>query len=95
MANEMTVPTLTHCEVNKPEIIQEIAVEETEDTIEILCSNTNSKKDRGFLIVYEMFSSYHMIRGGNTTSVGWFQILFQEKVKSQRIGNRTLNSESA
>ena len=69
MANEMTFPTLTHCEVNKPEIIQEIAVEETEDTIEILCSNKNSKKDRGFLIVYEMFSSYHMIRGGNTTSV--------------------------
>ena len=48
MANEMTVPTLTHCEVNKPEIIQEIAVEETEDTIEILCSNTNSNKDQGF-----------------------------------------------
>ena len=42
----MTVPT--HCEVNKPEIIQEIAFEETEDTIEILCSNTNSNKDQGF-----------------------------------------------
>ena len=26
---------------------------------------------------------------------GWFQSLFREKVKSQRIGNRTLNSESA
>ena len=27
--------------------------------------------------------------------IGWFQTLFREKVKSQRIGNRTLNSESA
>ena len=59
MADEMTVPTLTHCEVNKPEIIQEIAFEETEDTIEILCSNTIPKKDRGFLIVYDTLLSYH------------------------------------
>ena len=30
-----------------------------------------------------------------STFFGWFQTLFWEKVKSQRIGNRTLNSESA
>ena len=33
--------------------------------------------------------------GENGISHGWIQTLFREKVKSQSIGNRTFNSESA
>ena len=40
MAHEMTVPMLTTCVVNK----QENAAEETEDTLEIICSNNEDQE---------------------------------------------------
>lgn len=40
MANEMTVPIMTTCVVNKPEN----AAEETEDTLEIICSNNEEQE---------------------------------------------------
>ena len=40
MAHEMTVPMLTTCVVNK----QEIAAEEAEGTLEIICSNNEDQE---------------------------------------------------
>ena len=59
-----------------------------------LCSESELLIPTIYVTIYRMLSYKYILFHAFRTS-GWIQTLSREKVKCQRLGNRTINSESA